>query len=310
MKPILDMEIFVRVVDEGSLSAAGRHLRISAAVVSSRIARLEARLQTTLLNRSTRYLQATEEGLVYYEHCRRILEDIAQVESTLAARRQRPSGMLSVTAPSGFGRLHVAPLLPRLSAQYPDLSVHLHLTDQLVTFAEDGVDVAIRIGELRDSSLKVRKLAPNRRVICASPDYLARRGEPQRPADLLAHDCLLLRFPGSQQFQWSFETAEGLITIPVSGPLDSNNGEVLRGWALDGHGLVMKSLWEVGEDIAAGRLKPVLQGYALRESGIYAVFPNKRFFPSKVRVFIDFLLEQYSPIPPWGNSNGAVGDAE
>ena len=294
-----DMAIFVRVVELGSLSAAGRDMRMSPAVVSNRIARLEGDLGIRLLHRTTRRVNPTEEGTTFYEHCVTILNELEQVESLLTARTDEPRGPIKVTAPAVFGRMHVAPFVPAFLEKYPNMQVRLHLTDSLVDLIQERIDLAIRIAHLEDSTAIVRKLAPNRRVIVAAPAYLEEHPAPKEPADLLEHNCLLLRFPGSKQYRWTLEAPDGPVTLRVSGNMDSNNGEALRDWCLAGYGLALKSLWEVGEDISAGRLIVVLPDFPPLGYGIYALYPHSRFVPARVRVFIDFLAEKYGPKPYW-----------
>ena len=302
MADVEDMAVFVRVVELANLSAAGRDLRLSAAVVSNRIARLEARLGVRLLNRTTRRVAVTPEGEIYYGHCVRILTEIEQAESEVSARRDLPRGPLTVTAPCSFGRRHVAPHIPGFAESYPDIQVRLHLSDRFTDLIEDRVDLAIRIAELKDSTAIVRRLADNRRAICAAPAYLERYGRPEVPEDLLKHNCLLLRFPGSQQFQWTLVGPEGPVTLPVAGSMDSDSSEVLRDWCLAGHGLSLQSLFEVGEDIAAGRLEAVLPHWPPPGHAISALYPHSRYLPPRIRVFIDFLVEVYGKTPYWERS--------
>jgi DNA-binding transcriptional LysR family regulator len=294
-----DMAIFVRVVELGSLTAAGRDMRMSVAVVSNRIARLESRMGVRLLNRTTRRVQPTQEGAVFYEHSLAILNELEQVENAISERTDDPRGPIRVTAPSVFGRMHVAPHIPSFLARYPHLQLRLHLSDQFVDLIQERMDLALRIAELSDSNAIVRKLAANRRLIVAAPSYLLRQGRPQEPTDLLRHNCLLLRFPGSRQFRWTLATPEGPVTLRVSGNMDSNNGEVLREWCLGGHGLALKSVWEIVEDLNAGRLEIVLPHFSPQGHAIYALYPQNRFLSSRVRVFIDYLAELHGPVPPW-----------
>jgi len=299
MVDITDWAVFARAAELSSLSAAGRDLRMSAAVVSNRIAKLERHLGVRLLNRTTRRVNLTEEGALFYEHCIRILGEIEQIETNIAARREAPRGVLTVSAPVAFGRLHIAPHVPAFIERFPEMQIRLHLTDRLIDIVNEGADLAIRIADLKNYSFIARKLAPNRRVIVAAPDYLKEHGTPQSPQDLLEHNCLLLRFPGSQQFQWSLEGDEGPVTLPVSGSMDSDNGDVLREWCLAGIGLALKSLWEVGPDLKAGRLKVVLPGWHPLGHAVYALYPHSRYLPPRVRAFIDFLIETYGPKPYW-----------
>jgi DNA-binding transcriptional LysR family regulator len=294
-----DFAIFVRVVELGSLSAAGRDMRLSAAVVSNRIARLEKDVGTRLLNRTTRHVSLTEEGSSYYDHCVVILNELEQAESAITSVNAEPRGPIKITAPTVFGRLHVAPHVPRFLERHPQMQVRLHLTDALVDLVQERVDLAIRIAELTDSTSIVRTLAPNRRLIVASPDYLKTHPAPKEPEDLLDHNCLLLRFPGSKQFRWTLQGREGPVTLRVSGNMDSNSGEALRDWCLAGQGLALKSLWEIVDDLNEGRLVPVLTEFPPPSHAIYAMYPHSQHVPPRVRAFIDFLAETYGPKPAW-----------
>jgi len=294
-----DFAIFVRVVELGSLSAAGRDMRLSAAVVSNRIARLEKDVGTRLLNRTTRHVSLTEEGSRYYDHCVVILNELEQAESAITSVNAEPRGPIKVTAPTVFGRLHVAPHVPRFLERHPQMQVRLHLTDALVDLVQERVDLAIRIAELTDSTSIVRTLAPNRRLIVASPDYLKKHPAPKEPEDLLDHNCLLLRFPGSKQFRWTVQGPDGPVTLRVSGNMDSNSGEALRDWCIAGQGLALKSLWEIVDDLNDGRLVPVLTDFPPPSHAIYAMYPHSQHVPPRVRAFIDFLAETYGPKPSW-----------
>ena len=277
MSDFEDIQIFVRVAELGNLSAAGRELRHSAAVVSNRIARLEERLGVRLLNRTTRRVNLTTEGDVYYRHCLRILSEMQEAENAIANQKNTTRGPVTLTCPIAFGNKYVAPIIPKFVEKNPDVQIRLHLSDRLLDLLQDKVDLAIRIAELKESSLIVRKLAANKRMLVASPDYLEKHGAPNVPGDLLHHNCLLLRFPGSQQYQWTLvgPNDEGAATLAVSGSMDSDNGEVLTRWCLDGHGIALKSHWEVGTYIRDGRLKVVL------------------------RAFVDFLVGEFGGTPPW-----------
>lgn len=299
MADVSNWAVFAKTAELSSLSAAGRELRLSTAVVSSRIAKLEKQLGVRLFNRTTRRVNLTEEGQLFHEHCTRILKEIELIETTIGARSDTPRGAITVTAPAGFGRRHVAPFMPAFAARYPETQVRLHLTDRLSDVIKDGTDVAIRIADLNNYSFIMRKLAPNARVIVASPDYLAQHGEPKSPNDLLQHNCLLLRFPGSQQFQWTLKNADTSVTLPVTGNLDTDNGEVLTEWCLQGAGLALKSMWEVSALIADGRLKRILPDWSPPAHGIYALYPHSRLLPPRVRAFLDFMAEVYGPKPYW-----------
>mgnify|MGYP002713070145 CR=1 FL=1 len=300
MRDISDMAVFVRVADLCSLSAAGRDLRMSPAVVSNRIGKLEERLGVRLLNRTTRKVHMTEEGEFYYEHCVRILEEMQIIEDTLTEQRQAPRGVLKVTMPTSFGQRHVAPYIPEFADRFPEVEVRLQLTERLVNLVEEGMDLGIRVGRLDNPAQIARTLAPDHRLVCASPDYLEKHGAPKTPEDLLNHNCLLLRFPGSQQFKWPLENEKGeLVMLPVDGNMDSNNSEVLLQWALAGRGLVLKSTWEIYEHLQSGALVPVLTDYRPRDRHISALFPHSRYLAPKVRAFVDFVIEKFGKVPYW-----------
>ena len=305
MADVSDWAVFARTAEHKSLSAAGRDLRLSAAVVSNRIAKIEKQLGVRLFNRTTRRVNLTEEGEIYYQHCIRILAEIEQIESNIGSRSDSPRGAITVTAPCGFGRLHIAPFMPEFVERFPDIQARLHLTDRLSDVIQEGTDVAIRIADLRAYSFIMKKLASNTRAIVAAPSYLERHGAPEVPDDLLKHNCLLLRFPGSQQFQWTLEGPAETTSLSVSGNLDSDNGEAILEWCRAGAGLALKSMWEVGEDVRQGRLQVVLPDWKPEGHAIYAIYPHSRLMPTRVRIFIDYLAEKYGPTPYWENENGA-----
>lgn len=304
MSDFEDIQIFVRVAELGNLSAAGRELRHSAAVVSNRIARLEERLGVRLLNRTTRRVNLTTEGDVYYRHCLRILAEMQEAENAIANQKNTTRGPVTLTCPIAFGNKYVAPIIPKFVEKNPDVQIRLHLSDRLLDLLQDKVDLAIRIAELKESSLIVRKLAANKRMLVASPAYLKRHGIPSAPGDLLHHNCLLLRFPGSRQYQWTLlgSQEEGPVTLSVSGSMDSDNGEVLTRWCLDGHGIALKSHWEVGDYIRNGQLKVVLPNYTPPSHAVYALYPENRYLPTRVRAFVDFLVSEFGGTPPWDKS--------
>lgn len=298
MYAVDDMTVFVRVVERSSLSAAGRELRLSPAVVSARITKLEGRLGVRLLNRTTRSVNPTEEGSLYFEHCLRILAEIAEVERKLAEKKESPSGVLRVSAPTVMGRRWIAPMVPEFRAAYPDVEVRLQLTDRLADLVGEQIDVALRRGYLQDSSLIARRIAPDFRVACASPEYLANKGTPEKPGELKTHTCLLLRFPGSRRYQWQFMDDGVAQNLAVSGPMDSNDSHVLIDWALDGQGIVMKSIWDLTDEIEARTLLPILLQYSPRNLAIHALTPPHRMQPPKSRAFVNFLAERLGKLPP------------
>jgi DNA-binding transcriptional LysR family regulator len=257
-----DLILFVRTAELGSLSGAGRDLRISPAVVSSRIQRLESQLGMRLLNRTTRQVNLTPDGEIFFKHCLKILEEVDAAENAVSAMRDKPRGALKVSAPTAFARLHIAPHIPAFVKRHPNIQFQLIASDRFASFVGEKIDVAIRVGELKDSSLIVRRLAQNTRVLCASPDYLNINPSIKTPPDLEKHNCLLLRFPGSQQFQWTLNRPDGGQATPaISGAMDSDNGQILTDWCLDGRGIALKSIWEVNSYLSDGRLQVVMPNY-------------------------------------------------
>jgi DNA-binding transcriptional LysR family regulator len=292
-----ELTVFSRIVGTGSLSAAARELAMSPAVVSRRLAALEARLGVRLINRTTRSLHLTDEGAAYLETCNRILSEIQEADAAVTAGRAEPRGVLRVALPASFGNQYVAPLIPRFAARYPDVQIALSLSDRNVNVVEEGFDLAIRIADLADSSLAARKLAPNRRVVCASPAYLARHGEPRTPEDLARHNCLATDFAMS----WDYRGPDGRAgSARVAGRYVCDNWEVLREWALQGLGVALKSTWDVRRHLEDGSLVSLLPGYTFAtDVAIYAVYPHRRHLPAKTRAFIEFLAESFGPEPYW-----------
>jgi DNA-binding transcriptional LysR family regulator len=293
------MAVFAKVVASGSLSAAARDLGLSTAVVSRRLAALESRLGVRLVNRTTRRLALTDEGAAYHEACARILAEIEDADAAATARRVEPQGVLKVALPASFGHKHIAPLVPPFAERYPKIQLVFSLSDRTVNMVEEGYDLAIRIGELEDSSLAARKLAPNRRVVCASPAYLARHGMPRTPEDLQRHNCLTTS--NDLQMAWEYKGPDGKRgSVRVTGQYACDNWEVLREWALAGLGIALKSTWDVRLQLEGGLLVPVLPGYDFgTDVAIYAVYPHRRYLPAKTRVFIDYLAESFGPEPYW-----------
>jgi DNA-binding transcriptional LysR family regulator len=294
---------FVEVVARGSLSAAARAEGIAPAMIGRRLDALEARLGVKLLQRTTRKLVLTDEGAAFLEDCQRILAELEEAESAVSERSARATGHLLVSAPAGFGRQHVAPLVPSFLAEHRDLSINLNLNDRVVDVIGEGVDVAIRIASLSDSSLVGVKLADNHRVVVAAPAYLKRHGTPQTLDELARHNCLAISSEGSQR-GWTFQDGGNSVTLKVGGNMVCNDGAVLHDWALAGRGLAWRSMWEVGPEIAAGRLVPVLEQYAAPGNDIYAVFAQRRHLPLRIRAFVDFLRHAYAQPDYWRNQLG------
>lgn len=292
-----EMSIFSRVVVAGSLSAAGKDLGLSTAVVSRALASLEARLGVRLINRTTRRLRLTDEGASYFDACTRILSDIEEADAAVAASSEGPQGTLRVALPASFGHQYIAPLIPVFGERFPRIRLALSLSDSEVDFLEEGFDLAVRIAALQDSSLAARKLAPNRRVVCASPAYLRKLGFPRRPEELVEHNCLLTAFSQTLEYR-DPDGKPG--AVRVSGRYACDNWAVLRDWALAGMGIALKSTWDVRKHLEDGSLVSVCPGYTFgSDTGIYAVYPHRKHLPAKVRAFVDFLAESFGPEPSW-----------
>lgn len=298
MGKFTQMSTFVEVVARGSLSAAARAEGIAPAMIGRRLDALEARLGVKLLQRTTRRLVLTDEGQAFLEDCQRILGEVNDAESAISEHSLRASGHLTVSAPAGFGRQHVAPLLPSFLAEHRDVTLNLNLSDRVVDLVAEGVDVAIRIASLDDSNLVGVKLADNRRVVVASPAYLKRQGRPRLLADLARHNCLPISSEGSQR-GWTFLDNGKLVTLKVGGNMVCNDGAVLHAWALAGKGLAWRSMWEVGEDIASGELCTVLDEFAAPGNDVHAVFAQRRHLPLRIRAFVDFLRRSYAAPDYW-----------
>lgn len=277
------LRLFAAVVDTGSLSAAARQLGTTLPAVSRKLRQLELSFAVRLLHRTTRRQALTEEGELLYRHAVRVLEELDQVEQQLLRKSTVVSGQLRITAPISLGRRRIAPLMARFSDRHPELQVQLDLTDTVLDLVAAGIDVAVRFGAMEDSSYVSRPLAPNHRVLCASPAYLARHGVPREPADLVHHRCLLI---GQQpQADWRFDD----VTVRVNTHLAANDGEVVHLWALEGHGIAMKSIWDVHHDLASGRLRQVLPGHRVPAAPLHAVYPHRRHVAPRVHACIDFL---------------------
>ena len=304
-----ELKVFVRAVELKSISAAARNLRLSAAAASHRILQLEEQVGVRLLNRTTRSLQPTEAGCIFYEHALNVLEAVERAESSMAMASGVPTGSLRVAAPLGFGRRILAPLVQEFHELHPKVEVRLRLSDHAVDLLSESVDVAIRMSALPDSSFIVRKLADCPRVLVASPSYIAKHGAPQRPEDLLQHNCLLLRFPGSTDFRWTLNTPEGPSTLPVSGKFDADDGDVLTEWTLEGAGIMLKPYWEVADHLESGRLQVVLPDHPPEPVSLVMLYPHRHLLPAKVRVFADFLIEKSRlliPRPPEAEAKAAA----
>ncbi|PLX36129.1 MAG: LysR family transcriptional regulator [Hyphomicrobiales bacterium] len=315
MSDFSDLEIFVRVVTAGSMSAAGREVGLSPAVVSKRLRRLEDHLGTRLLQRTTRQIALTEAGQGYYERAVAILAAVEEAEAFVTRRSALVRGTLKISAPTSFGRLHIAPHLGPFLESNPDIAVNLILSDEFIDIVGEGYDIAVRIGELADSSLVARRLAPVHRVLCATPEYLDKHGTPKTLAELERHVCLA----AAHQDPWRLEGPEGFVSVRASGRIMTNSSEVVREAVMAGLGIALRSTWDIGPELSSGKLKVVLPQYSgSRLVAVFAVYPSRRFLPAKVRVFIDYLAEIYGVMPYWdvgisellGESSPAVADAK
>ncbi|ACS85920.1 LysR family transcriptional regulator [Musicola paradisiaca] len=290
MNDFSSLPVFVAVVESGSFSAAGKRLNLSKSAVSKRLSQLEERLGVRLLHRTTRQLSLTEAGSDYYDYAQRALQLAQQAEDAVTQLQERPQGTLRVSAPMAFGLRHISPLLPIFLHRYPEVSVDLLMDDRVVDLVGEGFDLAVRIGQLPDSSLIARRLAPCFSVLCAAPDYLQRTDVPQHIDALKHHNCLFyLYFKGG--VEWSFEGPDGPVRFQPHGNYRANNSEALFDALLAGVGICQVPKFIVGPALSEGRLVEVLPQYRLPEHSIYAVYPERRHLPAKVRVFIDFLSQ-------------------
>jgi DNA-binding transcriptional LysR family regulator len=299
MDRLKQIESFVAVAAKGSLTAAAQAEGVAPAVIGRRIDALEERLGVKLLLRTTRRITLTHEGSAFLEDCQRLLTDLSNAEASVSAGGVKASGYLRITAPAGFGRRHVAPLVPRFLALHPEVNVSLNLSDRVVDIVNEGFDCAVRVGDLPDSSLVSVRLAENRRLCVATPAYLQRAGTPRQPSELSRHECLTLSSDASQARGWAFMVEGELVHLRPNGRLDCSDGQVLHDWCLQGHGIAWRSGWEVDSEVAAGLLASVLDDYAAPASGIYAVFPQRKHLPLRVRLWIDFLKHSYGDTAYW-----------
>ena len=295
MTSIADLEIFARVVTAGSMSAAGRELDLSPAVVSKRISHLETRLGTRLFHRTTRQLQLTETGRGFYERVVQILATVQEAEAFVSSGHERAGGSLKITAPTGFSRMHIAPYLGKFLKQYPDLSIEIIATDNILDIVREGIDVAIRLSELDDSSMVAKRLAPCRRLFCATPEYLKEHGTPRTLADLSKHKIIV-----ENNTTWRLQGPEGITSLRLSGEIKTNSSEIVHQALLAGCGIALRPTWQVRDELLSQKLVHILPQY--REApgvAVYAIYPDKQYIPARLRVFVDFLAGIYGPAPYW-----------
>ena len=304
------LHTFTSIAARGSLTAAARAEGVAPAIMGRRLDALEQRLGVKLMVRSTRRISLTHEGSAFLEDCQRILADLGNAEASVSAGGIKASGHLRLTAPAGFGRRHVAPLVPRFREFHPEVTISLNLSDRVVDIAGEAYDCAVRVGDMPDSSMVSVRLAANRRLCVATPRYLQQHGTPEHPSELGKFACLTLSSDASQTRGWAFclGTPEGELSTANPGPvtylkphgqLDCSDGQVLHDWCLAGYGIAWRSTWEVEGEIAAGHLVAVLDAFAAPPNGIYAVFPQRKHLPLRVRLWIDYLKRQYGQTDFW-----------
>lgn len=299
MNRLKQMETFVQVATRGSLTAAAEAEGVAPAVIGRRMDALEERLGVKLMLRTTRRLTLTHEGIAFLEDAQRLIADLDAIEADVSAGSVQASGHLRITAPAGFGRRHVAPLVPHFVAQHPDVHISLNLSDRLLDLVNEGVDCAIRVGDMPDSSLVSVRLADNRRLCVASPAYVQAHGLPQHPSQIDQHACLSLSSEASQTRGWAFTVDGSVVHVRPPARLDCSDGQVLHAWCLEGLGLAWRSWWEVESDLRSGRLLPVLQDFAAPPNGIYAVFAQRKHLPLRLRLWIDYVKATYGDSMYW-----------
>jgi DNA-binding transcriptional LysR family regulator len=301
-----EMEMFAAVAEQGSFTAAARHLGVSTSAVSKYVIALEGRLGVRLLNRTTRRLSLTEAGRDFLEWCARIAADVSEAEHSVASLQAEPRGVLRVNAPMSFGQLHLGPVVSDFLARYPDVQIDMTMTDRRIDIVEEGYDVAIRIGAMPDSSLVARTLAPSRRILCGAPSYFTRHGVPRTPEDLAGHNCLG-HVPLRGAEEWRFRGPQGDISVRATGTFNVNNGDMLRHAALAGTGLALLPTFIVGPDLADGSLRAVLGDYESPPDPISALYAAGRPVAAKVRSFIDHMVACCGDAPYWDEGVDIAG---
>lgn len=290
MPELDDLQLFCAVVRLKSFAGTARSLGVSNAFVSKRIGMLEEAMGVRLLHRTTRTVSLTEQGQVVHGWALRILEDVEQMGEAVSTEKMAPAGLLRICTSSGFGRNRVAPALSALAQRYPALEIQLELLDRAVDLIGEDFHLDIRVGQAHEPHLISRRIASNARVLCAAPSYLAEQGTPTTLADLAAHRCIVIRERNEEFGRWTLQGPRGPETVKVSGPLSASNGEVVHGWALDGHGIILRSLWDVGPAIDRGELVRVLTGYE-QPADVWAIYPSRLSTSARLRVCVEFLEE-------------------
>ena len=297
MDRLTAMEVFVRIVETGRFSAVARELAMTQPTVSKQLTALEGQLKTRLLNRTTRQLSLTEAGSAYYESSKRIIDAVREAEGNLGQLQTELAGMLRINTSIGLGQVYIAPMVLKFQAQHPGLAIDLSYSDRFVDLIEEGIDVAIRVGRLNDSSLAARRIGSAARSVIATPAYLARHGEPKVPQDLSSgHNCLLYAYLSTGN-EWTFHGPEGELRVKVSGNFRSNNGEAIRQWVFADRGIAVSPDWLILKELEDGRLKAILSEFAPPPAEIHAVYPSARHVSAKVRVLTEFLRAEFQNVP-------------
>lgn len=304
MDGLSDLAFFSLLVRHGNLSATARELGVTPPAVSTRLANLERRLGVRLLNRTTRRVSVTHEGEIYLAGGGRILAELEALERSVSSARAEPRGLLRLNATFGFGRAHVVPAVSDFVRQYPEVEVQMQLTDRPINLLDERYDVGVRFGEMPDARLTARKLASNRRLLCASPAYVRAHGEPRAPGDLTRHRCIVVREDNVAYGTWHLQSGQRSETVKVRGALSANDGQSALQWALDGHGIVMRSEWETAAHLRGGQLQEVLRDWATPPADIYALYPERLNLPAKTIAFVDFLSQRLA-----GHLRREAGDA-
>jgi LysR family transcriptional regulator, transcriptional activator for dmlA len=285
-----ELSFFVLLAKHANLSATARALDITPPAATKRLALMEQRLGVRLVNRTTRRVSLTSEGEIYLAHASRILAEIREMDDLVGSSRAAPRGLLRVNATLGFGRTTIAPLMSAFAQRYPEVEIQLQLTDSPIDLVEEGFDLAVRFGDLPDTRLSARRIMSNRRFLCASPAYLERHGQPSTLADLSLHRCIIHRQNDDAYGIWRFTRNRKTEVVKVHGALSSNDGDIVLGWAIDGHGILIRSEWDLSKHLEAGRLQLVLPGFTLQPADLYVYYPSRRNLSPRVRAFIDFLV--------------------
>ena len=299
MNDLPDLAFFALLARQPTLAAAAQALGVTPSSVSRRLAALEHRLGVRLLHRTTRRISLSAEGSRYLEGGEQILHDLDNLERSLLGSREMPRGLLHINATFGFGRRHLAPALSDFARRYPDVEVILDLTDRPLDLTEHAVDVGIRFGPPPDARIQARRIAPNRRLVCAAPAYLDAHGHPESPRDLARHRCIVIREATAAYNHWQLTDGHEQIMVKVGGPLSTNFGEIAVEWALAGHGIVLRSEWDVAADLRDGRLQRLLSPWAGTSADIHAVYPPRHHLSAKVKVFVAFLMERFAGYRGW-----------